>query len=136
MVSGKCVRTKGNKMDNIKLKPIPVYSQCNTVMFAQFVCALLNFHACEFLAKSETQEPMKISWTAPRIPRDILCRSSPEMLPGIWRAKIRIVLTSRFFNILEIPKNQSWTKDKWYLFNWGQTMVFHAVVHAIYDQIN
>ena len=29
-------------------------------MFARFVCALLNFHAREFPAKSKTREPGKI----------------------------------------------------------------------------
>ena len=47
----------------MKLTPLPVDPHelyCTLVMFACLVCALLNFCAREFPAKSKTQEPGKI----------------------------------------------------------------------------
>ena len=37
------------------------------IMFNHFVCALLSFCAHEFPAKSESQEPMKLSWNVPHM---------------------------------------------------------------------
>ena len=59
-----------NKNDNTKFTPLPVDTcelYCTTVMFDRFVCALLSFCARKFPAKSETREPGKLSWNAPRI---------------------------------------------------------------------
>ena len=59
-----------NKNYETNLIPLHIYTQklyCMLVMIACFVCALFSFNACNFPAKSKTQEPGKLLRTEPRM---------------------------------------------------------------------
>ena len=74
---------------------------CTPVMFARFVCTLLNFSAREFPAKSETQKPRKII---------VECTSYATSIVDKYMDTAAVKTSKRFYKTT-VPSDMIFTKD-------------------------